>query len=128
MMSSSRPASENLVCRITYIPGILIFALIAIAVATGIPLGMLLHSGDTIMLRKWRVLDPPRLVFDCAEAFQKADSLVAVEDLGLGKLRTLAGKMMMGYHVVDEGSGSQVALRLESRWGGGKVQTDGLEA
>ncbi len=70
------------------------------------------------MLRTRRILDPLRLVFDCAEALQKADSLVAVGGLGPGKLRTLAEKLTMGYHVVDENCGSQLALRLESMWPG----------
>ena len=75
-----------------------------------------------MVVRKWRVLDPLRLVFDCAEAFGKEDSLGEVEGLGLGKLRALADKMTVEYHMVDEGSGSRVALRLESmsyRRGGG---------
>jgi hypothetical protein len=126
-----RAVTEILAYRVTYIPGILIFALVAVATASAIPLAMLLHAGDTMALRKWRMLGPLRLVFDCAEAFGKEDSLGAVEDLGPGKLRALAEKMAVGYHVVDEGSGSRVALRLEStsyRRGGAMQRESGDDA
>jgi hypothetical protein len=109
-------ASGILAYRVTYIPGLLIFALFAIAVAASIPLGMLLYSRDSVVLRTGRVLDPLRLVFDCAEALKDADSLGEVGNWSREKLRKVTDKLMVGYHTVHEDSGSRVGLSLESSW------------
>jgi hypothetical protein len=107
---------ENLTYRITYIPGLLIFTLFAIAVAASIPLGMLLCSRDSVVLRTGRVLDPLRLVFDCAEALKDVDSLGAVGHWSRRKLRKVADKLMVGCHMVHEDCRSRVRLSLESSW------------
>lgn len=111
-------AFENLVYRITYIPALLIFSLFSIAVAAGIPLGMLLYSRDSVVLRTGRVLDPLRLALDCAEALKDVDTLSTVGHWGREKLAKLADRLMVGYHVVHEDSGSRVGLSLESHWVG----------
>jgi hypothetical protein len=109
-------AFENLAYRITYIPGLLIFALFTIAAAASIPLGMLLHSRDSVVLRTGRALDPLRLVFDCAEALKNADSLGAVGNWSRERLGKMADKLMVGYHMVHEDYRSRVGLSLESSW------------
>ena len=54
---------ENLVYRITYIPGILVLAFLAIVAAASIPLGTMLYWRGSFMLKTGRVLDPLRMAF-----------------------------------------------------------------
>jgi hypothetical protein len=66
---------KGVVYRITFIPGILLGALLAAAAATCIPLGLLLNSRKELSFRTGRVVDPLQLVVDCADALGNAELL-----------------------------------------------------
>jgi len=106
-------AFEDLVYRITYIPGILVFALLAIAATASIPLGMMLCSRDSFVLRTGRVLDPLRMAFDCAEALKGVDSLCAVSHWTRRKLERVGDRLIVGYHMALGEDEPRVKLSLE---------------
>lgn len=72
--------------RMTYVPGILLFGLLAMTLCAAIVLGMTVASWSSVAFRSMRVVDGPRFVVDFAEAVKADDGLA---DAAVGDRRTL---------------------------------------
>jgi hypothetical protein len=104
---------EGVVYRITFIPGILLGALLAAAAATCIPLGLLLYLQKEVSFRTGRVVNPLRLVVDCADALGNAELLHRTGSWGKRKLRKWADRLIVTYDVVSGKGGLRIRLRVD---------------
>ncbi|KAH8679734.1 hypothetical protein BGZ60DRAFT_400571 [Tricladium varicosporioides] len=94
---AAQASSSDLVYRMTYIPGILILALVAMIVAGAIVLGLTIYSRESWALRTGRILDPVRLVMDCVVAFKASHDVAEAGRWSASDVRHLAKELKIGY-------------------------------
>lgn len=61
---------QGLFYRISYVPGILFLALVAMTAAGVIVAGLTIYSRGSFAMRAGRILNPARLTFDCVDALR----------------------------------------------------------
>jgi hypothetical protein len=108
---------QTLFYRISYVPGILILALVAMMVAGGIVAGLTIYSRGRFAMRTGRILDPVRLAFDCVDALRDCadvreagawSSRQVQEAATAWKVRYIIGREAEGY----ERGGMKEGIRL----------------
>lgn len=94
---TAQAAASDLVYRMTYVPGILILALVAMIVAGTIVLGLSIYSRESWALRTGRILEPVRLVMDCVVAFKASHDVAEAGRWSATDVRHLARDLKIGY-------------------------------